>query len=72
MAVEYCQKGNLRDFMRENREGFTDLTSDEYLNHVGGATTEAPGKGISTIELIRWSSEVAKGMEFLASKNVRL
>ncbi|CAG7731353.1 unnamed protein product [Allacma fusca] len=66
LAVEYCRKGNLRDFLRKSREGFKNQIEDGKLQPLESIVEGA----ICTRDLIRWSCEIANGMDFLSSKNI--
>ena len=59
--MEYCQNGNLLDFLRNSRPRF-DVTSDNLVSDL----SEKFGKR----NLICLAWQIAKGMEFLMSRKV--
>ena len=61
--MEYCQNGNLLDFLRNSRTRF-DVASDTLVSDL----SEEFGKR----NLICFAWQIAKGMEFLMSRKVPL
>uniref|UniRef100_A0A8C1HSM7 Mast/stem cell growth factor receptor Kit n=2 Tax=Cyprinus carpio TaxID=7962 RepID=A0A8C1HSM7_CYPCA len=85
VITEYCCFGDLLNFLRRRRESFyyTTLGEDSYYRNVmlqpeanrNGYMTMKPsilhedGMTLDTEDLLSFSYQVAKGMDFLASKN---
>uniref|UniRef100_A0A8C1WXB2 receptor protein-tyrosine kinase n=1 Tax=Cyprinus carpio TaxID=7962 RepID=A0A8C1WXB2_CYPCA len=84
VITEYCCFGDLLNFLRRRRESFyfTTLGEDSYYRNVmlqpepnesrNGYMTMKPsedGMTMDTEDLLSFSYQVAKGMDFLASKN---
>lgn len=81
IAIEFCENGNLLNYLRDNRHKFTNLVGQEGeydfiksgLDSVTRESFVSPGKdqqGLNTVTLIKWVYEVATGMEFLSQKKV--
>jgi serine/threonine protein kinase len=78
LFMEYCALGSLERFLGSNRDAFNDLVSKE----LGCFEKESEGFSqehelemettFSSKHLISWSYQITKGMEYLATKNVRL
>ena len=62
VIVEFANHGNLRDYLRDKR------VSSGYERPIG----QAPKDGISEKDLISFSYQVTRGMEYLASKKVNM
>ena len=56
LLLEFCEKGDSKDFLLKHREEFTQPAKK--------------GSVINNRLLLTWAYDVAKGMEYLASKNV--
>ncbi len=63
--LEYAENGSLQNYLRKRQPGAKNTDGNLYTN-VNSTVVEIKGK-----QLIRWSYEIAKGMEFLAMKSVR-
>ncbi len=61
ILLEYAENGSLQSFLRKHRPG-TKKIHEKYIN--------LANQEIKEKDLIRWSYEIAKGMEFLALKMV--
>ncbi len=61
--LEYAENGSLQSFLRKHCPG-TKKIHEKYIN--------LANQEIKEKDLIRWSYEIAKGMEFLALKMVYL
>jgi serine/threonine protein kinase len=78
LFMEYCALGSLERFLRSNRDAFNDLVSKEldcFEKESEGFSQEHElemGTTFSSKHLISWSYQITKGMEYLATKNVRL
>uniref|UniRef100_A0A672M2R4 Mast/stem cell growth factor receptor Kit n=1 Tax=Sinocyclocheilus grahami TaxID=75366 RepID=A0A672M2R4_SINGR len=78
VITEYCCFGDLLNFLRRRRESFyfTTLGEDSYYRNVMLQDSDAvseimqeDGMTLDTEDLLSFSYQVAKGMDFLASKN---
>ena len=63
VIIEYCRHGNLLDFLRKRRDIFEPVWT---------TPTEHADVTFTTIDLYICSLQVARAMEFLASRRVRL
>lgn len=63
VVVEYAPHGNLRDFLRQHR------TSSGYEPAIG--IVEKEKKTLTQKDLVSFAYQVARGMEYLASRRVR-
>ena len=63
VIIEYCPHGNLLDFLRKRRDIFEPVWT---------TPTEHADVTFTTIDLYICSLQVARAMEFLASRRVRL
>lgn len=82
IIVEYCQHGNIRDFLRKNREHFIDQTkctgnvnSNEAYerdpNYIAVVQIEQDDRvSFTTTDLLCWAFQVTQGMQHLASQNI--
>lgn len=75
IAIEYCQNGNLLEYLRDNRQYFKNLISPEGTiiedsDAINDSFVNPVRESLSTITLMKWSQEVASGMEFLSQKKV--
>uniref|UniRef100_A0A914CIT2 receptor protein-tyrosine kinase n=2 Tax=Acrobeloides nanus TaxID=290746 RepID=A0A914CIT2_9BILA len=83
VILELCPYGNLRDFLRKHRprdDGATYPTEENSKNYLQPKTCviyqnlEFPGeviiKNLTLRDLVRFSTEIARGMEFLATKKI--
>lgn len=73
--MEYCHNGNLRNYLLKNRDNFVSQV-DSYGNYIADGNVasnrrESSDVTISTCDLIRWSCEIARGMDYLVSKQVK-
>jgi serine/threonine protein kinase len=76
--MEYCSLGSLESFLRSNRNNYNDLlAADEFGGFVREPEVDFQGGIImseinyfSSKHLISWSYQIAKGMEYLKTKNV--
>lgn len=62
MLVEYASKGSLREYLRARRPPGMDYTFD---------VTKVPEEQLTFKDLLSCAYQVARGMEYLASKRVR-
>lgn len=81
IAIEFCENGNLLNYLRDHRNKFTNLVGQDGdydfisggLDSITRQSFISPGKdpnGLNTVTLIKWVYEVATGMEFLSNKKV--
>ncbi|CAG7834611.1 unnamed protein product [Allacma fusca] len=75
IVVEYCEKGTLENYLRSRRSGFVNkFLPARPCNEVAESIYEnfsTMGAGaLSTVDLLRWSIQVAKGMEYLSENNL--
>lgn len=84
IIVEYCPLGNLQSFLIKNRKNLVDQivpgsdTIDTKLVPMDvptaatedESTTQAPSHAITTEDLLVWSFQIARGMDYLASRNI--
>lgn len=61
MLVEYASKGSLREYLRARRPPGMDYTFD---------VTKVPEEQLTFKDLLSCAYQVARGMEYLASKRV--
>ena len=64
IVMEYCEHGNMLDFLRARRDKFCPLTATLPNNN------NNPDVQLTLIDLVTWAHGVAKGMQFLASRKV--
>ena len=62
VLVEYASKGSLREYLRARRPPGMDYTFD---------VTKVPEEQLTFKDLLSCAYQVARGMEYLASKRVR-
>ena len=75
--VEYAENGNLRDFLRERRPSDflreqrpSDFFTSKQMQH--NVEERSLFQALSIDELISFSLQIAKGMQFLAENHVSL
>jgi serine/threonine protein kinase len=69
MILELCEKGSLLNVLRRNKPNFVNLLSNSTTNEAD-CSEPSPKNTVTTLDLIRWSGEVANGMSHLAIKGV--
>ena len=72
--MQLCSHGSLKQFLRENKKHFHGM-DDNDLSEAPGTSrrlmaTGSGGISINILNLISWSLDVAKGMEFVSGQNV--
>ncbi|XP_036364285.1 vascular endothelial growth factor receptor 1 isoform X5 [Octopus sinensis] len=84
VMVEYCHFGNLRNFLLRHKDSFVDTMEDimmdekkfllddaskpHYINHADSDNSEHLNRPLTTKTIICYAYQVARGMEYLASK----
>ena len=61
VMVEYCRHGNLRNYLISQRKNFVNQLDPQKILTV-----------ISTRDLLCWSFQIARAMDFLSNKKVNL
>lgn len=69
IIVEYCANGNLRHYLIERRPKLIeeDATESDYLVP---RTQQTQPSNLTLGDLVTYSRQIAKGMEYLASRKV--
>lgn len=83
VICEYCCFGDLENFLKKNRESFKNETSDEAFAHQPlryanlpkfhpnqSLLNQKPNQSLNITNLISWSYQIARGMDYLASRKV--
>ncbi|ODM91480.1 Vascular endothelial growth factor receptor 1 [Orchesella cincta] len=71
MVIEFCPFGNVLENLRASRGLFVNtVINGEIQFDQGTGRLVNEEDGLSTIELIRWSQEIASGMEYLGDMKV--
>ncbi|ODN06115.1 Macrophage colony-stimulating factor 1 receptor [Orchesella cincta] len=86
IVTEICELGSLDSYLRKRRKPFVNLINsnqeiERFVLHLGGVNfvcvrtfrsllPEDREVKLSTLDLISFSAQIAKGMEYLASKSV--
>lgn len=73
--VEYCVNGSLESFLRKSKGCFVNQIVDNQINpgavsYENTTPSSSEDLMVTSLDLIKWSYQVAKGMEFLESKKV--
>ncbi|CAG7721035.1 unnamed protein product [Allacma fusca] len=73
IILEFCERGDMVSLLRQNRGIFVNYFESKSVVaeriSIGEYQNESVKK-LCTVELVRWAVEIARGMEFLSSKNV--
>jgi len=70
MIVEYCAKGGLQKYLKENKNSFVDQLNHD-LDEIDKSLITTKTTLLTTLKLIEFTRQVANGMEYLESKGVR-
>uniref|UniRef100_A0A182ISI3 Uncharacterized protein n=1 Tax=Anopheles atroparvus TaxID=41427 RepID=A0A182ISI3_ANOAO len=77
IIMEYCERGNLLDFIRNNNSNFVDCKDDmdggwaaQQIEFSKRSRNESNAISFQTTDLIWWAAQIAYGMAYLASRNV--
>lgn len=75
LVMEYCALGDLRNYLTNNSIGFENLLTPNkacttYYVQLSTFDTVERSSKLNSLDLIKWSSQIARGMEHLASKKV--
>lgn len=71
VIVEYAPHGNLKDFLKQNRPGTLQRRSDSD-GYLDDSSLLAPKQQLGEKELIMFAFQIARGMEYLASRRVSI
>jgi serine/threonine protein kinase len=69
ILLEFCEKGSLLNFLRKSQPNFINLIED-YASNVESGDGVKEEDHVTTLDLIRWSAEIANGMNYLSTKRV--
>jgi serine/threonine protein kinase len=72
IILELCENGSLDSYLRKNRKVFVNLLETSQQAGGRGESSSSQARRLSTLDLIRWSGEIAKGMHHLRMKGVSL
>jgi serine/threonine protein kinase len=71
IILELCEKGSLQKFLRGSKPNFLNLLSDFTTIEADWAEASPPTNTVTTtLDLVRWSGEIANGMSHLANNGV--
>ncbi|CAG7721036.1 unnamed protein product [Allacma fusca] len=73
IILEFCERGDMVSLLRKNRNIFINYFESESIHAQRTSIVEYQNKSVkklSTMDLLRWCVEIARGMEFLSNKNV--
>jgi serine/threonine protein kinase len=70
IILEFCENGSLLHFLRTNQSNFINLLDSTNIEADWDDETSSSLNAVTTMDLIRWSGEVANGMTHLAIKGV--
>jgi len=74
VATEFCEEGNLLEFLRKNRSSFKNLFPKDRIEPKEESDesnyTNLPGNRMTSYDLLKWCEDVSQGMEYLASKRI--
>jgi serine/threonine protein kinase len=69
ILLEFCENGSLRNFLRKSKQNFVNLLED-YCSIRQSDEDNKREECVTTLDLIRWSAEIANGMNCLSMKRV--
>ncbi len=71
IILEMCENGSVETFIRKGRARFINLIDqNQKLNLSILKSRPDADDRLSTLDLIKWGSQIAKGMEYLSFKGV--
>ena len=70
MIVEYCSKGGLQKYLKENKANFIDQLIQE-TGKLNKNMLTISSESLTTLKLIEFTRQIASGMKYLESKGVR-
>lgn len=68
IVCELCELGNLRAHLRSERNTFVNLLNDKSTGDIKIDVESI--SAMSTIDLLKWASQIAAGMQFLAARKI--
>nr|6A32_A Chain A, Platelet-derived growth factor receptor alpha [Homo sapiens] len=70
IIIEYCFYGDLVNYLHKNRDSFLSHKKKSMLDsEVKNLLSDDNSEGLTLLDLLSFTYQVARGMEFLASKN---
>jgi len=70
--VELCETGSLEDFLKSNRPNFVNWVKYGKLEKPKNSSIEISEQKtlITTLDLLKWTKDIANGLEYVHSKQV--
>jgi serine/threonine protein kinase len=69
IVLEFCVNGSLQNLLQKSRPNFVNLLED-YCSIGQSGDDKKREECVTTLDLIRWSAEIANGMNCLSMKRV--
>jgi serine/threonine protein kinase len=73
IVLPYMELGDLKNYLRKCRPGMRSMHSllkEPTEGSTGSASREAPLTAISTLQLVKFAHQIARGMEYIADKGI--